>query len=138
MQATVQAIFLCTRRSLAAFCYGVIDQNKRHDSGSACCQVSCSYTRTRVQSKPRFLCEGRAANYGNACDACHDLEDAERHQFQHILPRQQLCLSCHDLKHDHQAVSMHEPMTQGECQACHDPHGSEQARAIRFEDRSTM
>lgn len=66
----------------------------------------------------------------NACDACHTLADAAKHQFKPVSPRQETCTLCHAPEKPPGAM-VHEPFAKGECLACHDPHGGAEPPLLR-------
>jgi predicted CXXCH cytochrome family protein len=58
----------------------------------------------------------------NACDACHKLADASRHQFTLTRDKTQICTFCHQMDTKGAKV-VHKPVADGDCLACHNPHG---------------
>ena len=66
----------------------------------------------------------------NACDACHELSDAEAHTFRLTRQKAELCTYCHEFDVRGMPV-IHKPVAQGECLGCHDPHGGQSHQLIR-------
>jgi len=66
----------------------------------------------------------------NACAACHELTDAEQHQYRLARERQDLCGFCHQVETEG-AVTVHEPLKTGDCLGCHDPHGGFDQNLLR-------
>ena len=66
----------------------------------------------------------------NACDACHELTDAEAHTFRLTRQKAELCTYCHEF--DVRGMPLvHKPVAQGECLGCHDPHGGSTKQLVR-------
>lgn len=64
-----------------------------------------------------------------ACDACHEVDDADAHSFASVGEGADGCLECHValdelLEETETNRSSHFPVTQGDCLSCHDPHAS--------------
>jgi predicted CXXCH cytochrome family protein len=66
----------------------------------------------------------------NACDACHELTDAEAHKFRLTREKADLCTYCHEFDVRDMPL-VHKPVAQGECLGCHDPHGGSTTQLIR-------
>jgi predicted CXXCH cytochrome family protein len=66
----------------------------------------------------------------NACDACHELTDAESHTFRMVREKADMCTYCHEFSLESMPV-VHEPVRKGECLGCHDPHGGTTKALIR-------
>jgi len=58
------------------------------------------------------------------CEACHEAEAGDAHQFKLTQSGAELCTQCHD-EEDFEGKVAHGPVADGQCLACHDPHGSE-------------
>lgn len=69
----------------------------------------------------------------NACDACHQLNDAAAHKFQPVRDRHDMCALCH-IQEVVPGAFVHEPFAQGECLSCHDPHGGAGSTLLRGEN----
>ncbi len=64
----------------------------------------------------------------DACEACHEQEDEELHEFTEPVPREELCTQCHDIE---LTGRIHEPAGKADCLACHDPHASSQPKLMK-------
>lgn len=66
----------------------------------------------------------------NACDACHELTDAESHTFKFAREKADMCTYCHETNYNAMPV-VHKPVKLGECLGCHDPHGGTTKALVR-------
>lgn len=66
----------------------------------------------------------------NACDACHQVDDAKKHTFTHVRKDAQLCTFCHEFNVGGVPV-VHAPVAKGQCLGCHNPHGGMDKRFTR-------
>jgi predicted CXXCH cytochrome family protein len=67
----------------------------------------------------------------NACDACHELTDAESHTFALARQKQELCTYCHEFDPTLASPVVHKPVAEGQCLGCHDPHGGRTREYLR-------
>ncbi len=73
----------------------------------------------------------------NACNACHEPADVERHTFGLTRSKEELCIFCHQVDTENLPV-VHEPVTRGECLACHNPHGGFDRNLLRAESMNQL
>ena len=59
----------------------------------------------------------------DACDACHEISDENKHSFEFTEEGGALCMDCHE--DDFEGEVLHSPFEQGECLSCHQPHASD-------------
>ncbi len=86
----------------------------------------------------RDECHASVRNYAvvhgpvgvNACDACHELADAQSHTFRFVREKVQMCTYCHEFDVSAMPV-VHKPVKEGQCLGCHDPHGGTNKALIR-------
>lgn len=67
---------------------------------------------------------GRVLHGPNAkrqCEACHVDKDVQKHTYDLVVPKPELCSHCHTRS---ERSVVHKPVTDKECDKCHDPHGS--------------
>lgn len=67
----------------------------------------------------------------DACDACHELINAEEHTYRLAREQQELCLFCHELPVAEEGINVHKPLMTGECLECHHPHGGEERSLLK-------
>ena len=65
-----------------------------------------------------------------ACDACHEQREDEKHAFVLTAAGGELCLECHDDLVD-DLKFQHGPVAAGECMSCHDPHASDYPQMLK-------
>jgi predicted CXXCH cytochrome family protein len=73
----------------------------------------------------------------DACDACHELADAQKHTFKFTQDQDKLCAFCHVMDTSGAKV-VHQPMKSGECSGCHDPHGGFDTKFLRAKSMTRM
>lgn len=67
----------------------------------------------------RFL---HGPNAQRQCEACHVVADVQKHTYELIVPKTELCSYCHTQS---ERSVVHKPVADKECDKCHDPHGSD-------------
>lgn len=73
----------------------------------------------------------------NACEACHQLEDASTHTYTLVREGLELCSFCHDVRTE-DAPYVHAPMNTGDCTACHDAHGGDDRKFLKAASASEL
>ncbi|MHC4715371.1 MAG: cytochrome c3 family protein, partial [Planctomycetota bacterium] len=74
-----------------------------------------------------------------SCDACHDQEDEELHEFTYFDKGSALCYGCHKSMTKGKAFT-HAPLQDAKkpCLRCHDPHSTASAYLIRAESTTVQ
>jgi len=61
------------------------------------------------------------------CEACHEQEEEDEHEFEFAIEKDEMCTQCHDLD---LAGAIHEPVTKGDCTVCHEVHSADQPKLL--------